>query len=319
MDESRFYKIINQFEQTNDQAGQRLNMRYLAIQKDDEVFEHGFDGFSDLCDVRSISKTVMALVLGMIIERSRQKKYPPINEKSNVYPFLKDIVTVTNASNLEFIKQIKIEHLLTHSIGYRDMLMMRNDIKDLDPHRYVDMVINHPIIDKPGEAFLYSNAGFFLLSVILQHLIDEDLIQFIQRELFEPLGIHHFRWEKYGDYCAGATRLWLNAEDLLKIGQLMLLKGTYDGRQLVSSTWIDKMIKLKYHTPNYDDPSKLFRLHGYGYGIWLTDTDIYFGYGTDGQFLVMIPKKKMIIVTLAEHKDVVPIMGIIDDIIRNET
>src|SRR5690625_5205387 len=85
---------------------------------------------------------------------------------------------------------------------------MRDDITHLDPFAYLHYIVNYPIVYEPGEYYLYSNAGFYLLGVVLQEFLQEDLLIFIKRELLDPLGVKNFKWEKYGDYIAGATRLW---------------------------------------------------------------------------------------------------------------
>ena len=82
---------------------------------------------------------------------------------------------------------------------------MRDDITHLDPFEYLNYVVNTPIIYEPGEYYLYSNAGFYLLGVVLQAFLQEDLLTFIKREVFDPLGVKDFKWEKYGNYIAGAT------------------------------------------------------------------------------------------------------------------
>ncbi len=316
MNELNFYQIIQQFENARDHLGSQLNMRYLLIKDRDTVYEHAFNDYNGLCDVRSISKTVLALTTGIIIEKSQKGEYAPFDEETFVFPLLKDSVKITNLQNLEYLNQIKIKHCMTHSIGFRDVLMMRDDIRYIDPDTYLDMIFNHPIIQKPGESYLYSNAGFYVLSALLQHIIKEDLIQFIQRELFNPLHITDFKWEKYGKYCAGATKLWLRANDLLHIGELILTKGKVKDKHIISTSWIEKMLTCYYLTPEHDLSHRVFRQYGYGYGVWLTDTDISFGYGTDGQTLVMVPSKQMIIVTMAEQQNVTPINRIVDQIIK---
>jgi CubicO group peptidase (beta-lactamase class C family) len=57
--------------------------------------------------------------------------------------------------------------------------------------------------------------------------------------LFAPLGITRFEWARGKDGTpSAASGLRLTPRDLLKIGLLVLGKGTYQGRRIVSEDWI---------------------------------------------------------------------------------
>lgn len=278
------------------------------IKADDKILTYG--KLNELYDIRSISKTVLTLTAGILKEIHPHE----FNENTYIYPIIKDVINVTNETNLEYLKKIKVKHLLTHTIGYEEVLLMRNDILQHDPFDLLDFVVNYPIIQKPGTYYLYSNAGFYLLSVVMEEFIGKNLIQFIDEHLFNPLNIKDYKWEKYGKYLAGATRLWLKPNDLLKIGQLMLEN---DG-SMVPVTWINYMKTLSTLTPNVDTLNRTFRRYGYGHGLWISkDEGLYFAHGTDGQILLMVPKKKAIILTLSTEKNMHEIENIVELILNN--
>lgn len=317
MNETTFQSIVKQFNKATDAHGQSLQMNDLLMMKGEQVFHHNFRDENLPSDVRSISKTVMTFVLGVVMQQAEAGKYPPINENTYIYPIIEHIIDLKNDKNLPKLQNIQVKHILTHSIGYEDVLLMRGDIKDRDPYEYVNDLVNHPIIHKPGEYYLYSNAGFYLLSVVLQQFLHEDLSEFIARELFTPLGMTEFTWEKYGDYLAGATRLWLKPTDLLEIGKLFLNNGKVAGKPLLSKAWLEKMRRKTYLTPTVDTTDMTFRRYAYGYGLWLPQDNFYFGHGTDGQILAILPEKEAIIITLAEQPDIRPIERIVDQIITD--
>ena len=153
-----------------------------------------------------------------------------------------------------------------------------------------------------------------MLSVVLQEFLGEDLLEFADRELFRPLDIEDYQWERYGKYLAGATRLWLFPEDLLKIGELMMNNGVHNEKIIVPKEWLDKMLKIYYYTPDVDTPGSTFRRYGYGYGTWLPKKDFYFGHGTDKRILTVLPKQKCIITQAYQH-DIKPIEQIVDSIV----
>ena len=315
MNKDIFEEIANKFRNTKDQNGEILKIDYLLIMQNDQVFNQKFKKENTPSDIRSISKTVMTMVTGIVIDLSKQGKYPEFNYETSVYPILKKIFRLRNTENIEKLKKLKVKHLLNHTIGFDHVLMMRDDIINRDPFTYVDYILNEPIKYNPGEHYLYSNAGFYLLSALLQEFLQEDLLKFIDRHLFNPLDIKNYKWEKYGNYLAGATRLWLLPQDLLKIGQVLLTNGMYGSERIITENQIKKMLISTHLTPKLDTPGSLYTRHSYASGIWLSDNSIFFGHGTDGQCLVMIPEKNAIIITLARQNKVRELEGLVNEII----
>lgn len=305
MDKQQFDGLVDLFESATDGDGNSLNMHYLLVKQGEQEFFHAFNGRTEPSDIRSISKTVMAIVLGTIVA-SRDD----IDEDTPVWPLLEPLCTLTNEENREKLERVKVKHLLNHTIGYDHVLMMRGDIQDLDPSEYIDYIVNAQIVYEPGDHYLYSNAGFYLLSVILQELLGEDLQDYADRVLFGPLGITEYTWERYGKYLAGATRLWLSAHDLLKIGELLL----HGGKGIVSPAWIERMKQFTDFTPDVDTPTNpLFRRWAYGSSLWLSNRNgIFFGHGTDGQTLLIVPDRDAIIVTTAHQVDVVRLEELVE-------
>lgn len=318
MDQTTFDEIVQQFKETVDNEKHPLKMNNLMIKQKDQEFLYSFKGEKRMSDVRSLSKTILTVFLGVLIRLSEEGNYPEIHEETYIYPIIKEAVNLENAENLEKLEKVQIKHLLTHTIGYDDVLLMRQDIEGMEDKDFVNFLVNYPIVHEPGEYYLYSNAGFYLLSAVLQEFLQEDLLTVMERELFHPLGIETIKWEKYGPYLAGATRLWLYPEDLMKFGELLLNDGRLEGKDLLTKDWLEKMLTLRVRTEEEDMPNRLLRRHGYGYGTWLTKYSIFFGRGTDGQFLIVIPDKEVIILTLAEQSDMVPIENILDSVIRGK-
>lgn len=318
MDQTTFDEIVQQFKETVDNEKQPLKMNNLMIKQKDQEFLYSFKEEKGVSDVRSLSKTILTVFLGVLIRLSEEGNYPEIHEETYIYPIIKEVVNLENAENLEKLEKVQIKHLLTHTIGYDDVLLMRQDIEGMEDKDFVNFLVNYPIVHEPGEYYLYSNAGFYLLSAVLQEFLQEDLLTVMERELFHPLGIETFKWEKYGPYLAGATRLWLYPEDLMKFGELLLNDGRLEGKDLLTKDWLEKMLTLRVRTEEEDTPDRLLRRYGYGYGTWLTKYSIFFGRGTDGQFLIVIPDKEVIILTLSEQSDMVPIENILDSVIREK-
>ena len=248
-------------------------------------------------NVRSIAKTILALACGILIE-----KHIGFNEETYIYPIINNKVNLSNTKNEKHLKQIKVKHLLTHSIGYRDILLMSKDINKFNVGNLLTEVINHPIYYKPGTYFLYSNASYFILAAVMEEVLGYDLFDFIEENLFHHLAIKNAKADKYGDYLAGATKFYLSADDLLKIGKLLLNNGNFEGRQIVNSAWIKKM-KTPYFDNNQEAKQKYLSEDYYGYSLWQSENGIIFASGTGGQLIVLLEKLATIIVTTNNGSD----------------
>lgn len=263
--------------------------------KNNKIIEFAND---KVFDVRSISKTVLSLTCGILINESRGE----FNLESYIYPIIKNKMNLENKKNLAYLKEIKVKHLLTHTTGYRDLLLYSKDIRESDYDDLFDYVINYPLYHRPGTHFLYSNAGYYLIAITMEEYLKYDLFDFVQDKLLKPLGIENRSWGKFGNYIAGATKINLNAYDMLKIGQLIINNGYYDDLQIVDSNYIDVMQK-PYNESMYEVKRKYISEDYYGYGIWISERGVVFASGTGGQLIVILKDKNMIIVTTNSGSD----------------
>lgn len=334
LDEETFKKICEEFAAAKDSAGEPLNMHYLAVESGgwqetasdpsdlgSHYLERAFGGKTGPSDVRSLSKTVLALIAGAVAAR-----HDSFSEDTRVWEYLTGEAAASSVSEaaeglspsqVERWKNVKVKHLLSHTTGFDEVLLMRGDIEGRDLHQLVADVISTPLIHAPGDRYLYSNAGSYLLSVMLDTFLrtigEIGLEEWADQNFFQPLGISDWHWEKYGDYLAGATRLWLKPRDLIQIGRMMLTSTDRSEPEAhkvwdwpVPRSWIEMLKTQTALTPQVDTPTNpAFRRYAYARGLWLGAKDgIFFGHGTGGQTLAMIPKKDAIVVTLADQDDV---------------
>ncbi|MBM0045816.1 serine hydrolase [Anaerococcus sp. mt242] len=253
---------------------------YLVNKKKDEKI-----------NVRSISKTILALACGIVIGQ-----YNDFDEYTYIYPIIKNKISLKNKKNERYLKQIKVKHLLTHTVGYRDILLMSEDINKFNIDNLLNEVINYPIYYRPGTHFLYSNASYYILSATLQEFIGTDLFKFIDENLFDPLNIKNAKADKYGAYLAGATKFYLSTDNLLNIGKLLLNNGKFEGRQIISQAWIEKM-KNPLFKNDFEIKKNYLSEDYYGYSLWISKNGITFASGTGGQLIVLMEKSNTIIVT----------------------
>jgi len=97
----------------------------------------------------------------------------------------------------EYAEKITIGHLLNHTSGIRDYLQL-SYLKGLgNDDFYTDEDIMNWLINQsdlnfaPGEEYLYSNSGYWLLGQIVKKVSGMNMAEFAKKELFEPLGMHN--------------------------------------------------------------------------------------------------------------------------------
>jgi len=97
----------------------------------------------------------------------------------------------------DYGKTITIRHLLHHTSGLRDYLTLwelaGEQFADIhEPEDALEMIARQKALNfEPGEEHLYSNSGYFLLSVIIERATGKTLREFAHENIFQPLGMVH--------------------------------------------------------------------------------------------------------------------------------
>ena len=194
---------------------------------------------------------------------------------------------------------ISLEHLLTMTSGLetRDSYLYRHEgfFRMLESPDWVQHVLDRPLARTPGETFDYSNGGAHLLSAVLQSATGTRALDFARTQLFGPLGITAVAWASDPQgITIGEGQLMLSPRDMAKFGLLYLNRGRWDGRQLVSESWIEaSTVKQVPAEP----------VQGYGYLWWVDPAGYYLAMGHRGQFIFVVPDKALVMVATGDLGD----------------
>lgn len=234
----------------------------------------------------SASKTLTALAVGIAISQNR------LSTSDRIVTFfpakLPEKVTPELAS-----------------ITVKDLLIMASGIKpDWEMRSFGDDWIREwlakPVTSKPGTRFQYDSMCTFMLSAIVQKATGKTVLQLLNQHLFGPMHIYEAEWELSPDgICTGGWGLRMQAESLAKIGILMLQRGQWEGRQLISEAWIDECTKpyINYDGAALQKPTE--KNQGYGYQLWrCLKPGAYRLDGAYGQFVVIDPATETVVVIL---------------------
>ena len=95
---------------------------------------------------------------------------------------------------------LTLRHLMQHTSGLRDYLELfwlgGVHSKDVTTAQdALDAIVRQKALNfEPGDEYLYSNSGFFLLSEIVKRVSGKTLAEFAREGIFEPLGMRHTRY-----------------------------------------------------------------------------------------------------------------------------
>jgi CubicO group peptidase (beta-lactamase class C family) len=95
----------------------------------------------------------------------------------------------------EYEKPITVRHLLHHTSGVRDYLVLHelagtSDFGFYTPEESLELVAHQQNLNfLPGEEHLYSNSGYLLLGFIVKRVSGKSLNEFAQEHIFKPLGM----------------------------------------------------------------------------------------------------------------------------------
>ena len=291
-----------------------LNIDSIFIEQDGKL-DKVFYKDEQLHELRSCSKVLVAMAIGIAIEDKMLVNGIPLSLDTKIFPSIKKIVKIKNKNNLLKIQKWTIKNLLTHTTGYENQMMSERYIEDIDKNELLDYALNYDIPFDVGTRFAYNNLEPFVLSVFFQESFGINLKDYITEKIFKKINIKEFKWDNYGKYCPAATGLYLKHSDFHKIGQLLLNKGRYDGKQIIPENWIVEMTSMQLETPSAYKPERVFSKIGVGYYTFISRDNYIFRDGFHGQYLIINREKKLLVTIMASEKDMKNILEIFRDII----
>ena len=261
-----------------------------------------------LHDLRSISKSVTALLLGIALgEEFEDALSRPIID---YFPELSSQI----APGAE---KITLEQVLTMSTGleWNEMdVPYSSDSNDEIQLYYardpVQQVLTKSLRADPGERWYYNGGTTMVLAALVVELSGKSFLEFAHDALFHPLGIEpaDVEWRGLGIWQrklpSAASGLRLRARDLAKIGSLMLHQGQWQGKQIVPPGWV-RASSLRHMEQTYPIWS-MDGVYGYSYQWWhgefkgiRGDFTAITGVGYGGQRLFVVPEKKLVVTVFA--------------------
>ena len=286
-------------------------MSVLVSQGGELLVERYYDKDGrDSHDVASVTKSVVSTLVGIAVDDGRLSLDQPLRE---LLPAYADSMSAEVAA-------LTLEQLLTMTAGLPADPPLGGELPFTTSDDWVGRILEDGPSSAPGD-FAYSSATSHLLSAILTEATGRPALEYAQNELFAPLGIDYegaisplldeedrraydrapAAWpvDPAGLQTAYAY-LKLRPRDMLRLGQLVLQDGVWNGRTVVSRDWVEAATTKKLDIPDSG---------GWGYGYqWLTaEADgrpAVLAVGFGGQLIEVVPEQDLVLVITS--KIVVP-------------
>lgn len=207
--------------------------------------------------MRSLTKSVISLLAGAAVDRGLLRAEEPVVAR----------LGYTSIANPDPRKdQITLIDLLSNQSGLacddHDSASPGNEVKLYDAADWPKAFVDLPVLAEPGIIGRYCSFGFITAGRIIELAAGKPLAKFAQEVLFDPLGISpaQWRWTFVLDRSQRNEfgQIYLRPRDMLKLGLLIQQRGVWQGRQIISESWIDAAVAKQSRVDDSD----------YGLGIW---------------------------------------------------
>ena len=272
------------------------------------LYEHYFNGFTkdSLHDVRSSFKSVTSLLTGIAIDIGFIKD---LNQK--VYGFFPEFTTIANYDDWK--KVMTIKNLLEMESGFDCEEF--NDGKDCEAEMvntkdWVKFSLDLPMKGPPGMVWAYTSCNPIIIGGILSHVAKMSIMEFAKKYLFDPMGITDYRWtiDSVGQ-ATTAGSFFMKPEDMIKLGELVLQNGVWNGKRIVSEKWLKESTGAKIPIPDFSfvkfsrSAIAIPQPAYYGY-YWYNELlktkryeeNIVFSSGNGGQYIMIMPDLELVVV-----------------------
>lgn len=237
----------------------------------------------------SITKSFTSVAIGLLADEGLLSlddpviKYFPEKVPDNVHPYIA-------------------------AMTIRNMLMMRTchakTTYKLDMTKdWVESFFTTPPTHPAGTVFHYDTSSAHTLCALVEKLSGMDMLDYIKKKL-GPLQLSEKSYllkDPFG-VSLGGSGLVATSIDMLKFGMFLYNKGNVDGRQLISSSYLEEA--TSYLTDTCVSAPIPGESYGYGMQFWRSNRNGYICYGMGGQLIIVLPDYELICVTTADTQGI---------------
>ncbi len=230
----------------------------------------------------SVSKTMTALAIGLLVEEGR------LTLDDLVCDYFRDWLPGGPAPEMA-------------GLTLRDMLRMATCFDNATYREDRDFCWARTFFEaKPdhdsGKVFNYDTSCSQVLAELVHRVSGEDVMQFLEKRFFTPLGLTDERfWLRDPSGCPqGGSGLCMSLRDFHRVSEC-LLEG---GMNIIPGWIVENMQRKQIDTPLRPYPEEQY---GYGWQCWRTRAG-WSMYGLGGQLAIICPDRQTVMTTIGDTR-----------------
>ncbi|MCK1409072.1 serine hydrolase [Bradyrhizobium sp. 76] len=271
----------------------------------------------------SMTKSVISALTGILVRQGRLKLDGPA-----------PVAAWTNPDDPRHA--ITVDQLLRHTaglaLGSSLQASLGSAFEPVNRMKFVEAdmaayAASMPLATSPGAVWNYHDGNTIMLAHLIRNAAGgnpADALAFARRELFAPLGMRHVTLQLDGaGTIKGSSEMLASARDWARFGQLYLNDGVAGGRRILPEGWVNYSasatsnawvgIGAGFWTNQGDSFGATFRI-GHGW-----PRDAFFAKGTIGQYTIVIPSERLVIVRMGRSPNRPPeadgVFGLVRDVV----
>lgn len=273
-------------------------------------YEHYARGYKK--DTKHLSWSMAKTISGILIAIAIQEKKLSLDDKvSDHYPAFKGSATIRDV--LQMSSGIKFEETyfgIPVTADVTKMLYLKGPKEGM-----ANYTLGLELRDqKPGEHYYYSSGDTNVLMGVLQNVMTPfEYENYPWTRFFDHLNINAtFERDSRGIF-VGSSYMYMSAEDYLKVGRLLMNKGSHQGKQIIPSWYFAMMTEVapgvisnSYNPKNKRAYSMQLHINksisGQEREFPMLPEDAFMMLGHQGQMIITSPSEKFIILRLGTDK-----------------
>ncbi len=256
------------------------NVFGVEVYKDNKLLHSYGDTNEGIYNIYSAAKSIVSIAVGIAFDRGL------INFDKSILEYLprKNVENLTEIQR-QIFNSITVQRLLTMSVEGFPFRPEGNN--------YLEFSLASKI-DNPNEkVFSYSNIPVYLMCVALEQILEMDLGDFIVENILMPLDITKYEYARSPEgIFYGASNMKLTVNELSRIGLLMMNKGIYNKKRIISEKYVNLATSIQ----------QMNREGGYGYYFWKYRD----GFSINGKWkqkCYCLPNQKIVVTYLCHIED----------------
>jgi CubicO group peptidase (beta-lactamase class C family) len=258
----------------------------------------------------SVGKAFVSVAAGIMLDERKADFPEGLDQKVFTQKYLPQALPLDDAAKAE----INLGQLLSMAAGFRGEGSnpgFVNNVpsplpalaKPVQPGLDQDMTaLRTPLWTVPGGGYSYASSSPHVASMVVRNITGKEVRDYLDEKLGQPLGFGQWGWQNRAGQNAlphnpGGGGVAVHATDALRFGYLLLHKGAWAGKQILSSGYVDKLSHpspYQKHAPY----SLSFENNADGH-VAGAPKDAYFKSGGGGFGIYVIPSLDMVIYKMA--------------------